>query len=202
MNQQYPQQPQQPNWGQQPTQPGYGYPQQPGYPQPQPPKKRNTGKILGIIGGAFVGLIVIAAIAGGGGDSTDNSNKDKAVTVASDEPKGDEPAAEPAKDEPAKKEPAAEDKSQAEQFKDCVAKSGTPAEKTAIGHVTKVTGADKNNDILDTADVFTDYTGGFMSENNGDAKLIASAFASCYESKNGLVTVYGSDGDMISNGNY
>lgn len=199
MSNQYPQQPQQPNWGQQPTQPGFGYPQQPGY--PQPPKKRNIGKILGIIAASFVGLIVIAAIAGGGGDSTDSSNKDKAVAVASDKPKGEEPAAEPAKDETAKEEPA-EDKSQAEQFKDCVAKSGTPAEKTAVGHVTKVTGADKSNDILDAAEVFTDYSGGFMSENNGDAKLIASAFASCYESENGLVTVYGSDGDMISNGNY
>lgn len=201
MSNQYPQQPQQPNYGQQPTQPGYGYPQQPGYPQPQPPKKRSIGKILGIIGGAFVGIIVIAAIAGGGDDSAkDDSSKDKAAVVTSDKPKAaaEEPAAD---DKPAKEEPAA-DKSQAEEFADCVAKSGTPAEKTAVKHVTKVTGADKSNDILDAAEVFTDFKGGFMSENNGDAKLIASAFASCYESENGLVTVYGSDGDMISNGNY
>lgn len=200
MSNEYPQQPQQPNWGQQPTQPGYGYPQQPGYPQPQPPRKRSIGKILGITAAVFVGLIVIGAIAGGGSDdSTDTSNKDKAVAASSDKPKA---AAEDAADKPAEEKAPAEDKSQAEQFKDCVAKSGTPAEKTAVKHVTKVTGADKSNDILDAAEVFTDFTGGFMSENNGDAKLIASAFASCYESKNGLVTVYGSDGDMISNGNY
>jgi hypothetical protein len=208
MSNQYPQQPQQPEWGQQPTQPGYGYPQQPyGQPpfQPQPPKKRNIGKIIGITAAVFAGLIVIGAIAGGGDDSAkDTSNKDKAAVVTSDKPKAadEEPAAEqPAKKEPAKEEPA-EDKSQADQFKDCVAKSGTAPEKAAVGHVTKVTGADKNNDILDAAEVFTDFKGGFMSESAGDAKLIASAFASCYESKNGLVTVYGSDGDMISNGNY
>jgi type IV secretory pathway VirB10-like protein len=204
MDQQYPQQPQQPNWGQQPTQPGYGYPpQQPyGQPpfQPQPPKKRNVGKIIGITASVFVGLIVIGAIAGGGNDSAkDDSSKDKAVAATSDKPKA--AAEEPATDDKPAEKPA-EDKSQAEQFKDCVNKSGTAPEKTAVGHVTKVTGADKNNDILDAAEVFTDFKGGFMSENNGDAKLIASAFASCYESKNGLVTVYGSDGDMISNGNY
>jgi hypothetical protein len=200
MSQQYPQQP---GYGasQQPTQPGYGYPQQPGWgaPPPQPPKRRKLGKILGITAAVFVGLIVIGAIAGGGGDSTDNSNKDKAVSAASDKPKTE--AEEPAADEPAKEEPAA-DNSQAEQFKDCVNKSGTASEKEAVGHVTKVTGTDKSNDILDAAEVFTDFKGGLLSENQGDAKLIASAFASCYESKNGLVTVYGSDGDMISNGNY
>ncbi|WP_432190710.1 hypothetical protein [Streptomyces sp. bgisy027] len=199
MSQQYPQQP---GYGppQQPPQPGYGYPQQPGWgaPPPQPPKKRSIGKILGITGAVLVGLIVIGAVAGGGDDSTDKSNKDKAVAATSDRPKA---AEEPAADEPAKEEPAA-DKSQAEQFKDCVAKSGTDSEKAAAGHVTKVTGTDKTNDILDAAEVFTDYKGGFLSENAGDAKLIASAFASCYESKNGLVTVYGSDGDMIANGNY
>ena len=203
MSQQYPQQP---GWGapQQPTQPGYGYPQQPGWgaPPPQPPK-RKTGKILGIIGAVFVGLIVIGAIANGGGsDSTDNSSTDKAVTT-SDKPKAqaEEPAAQkPAADKPA--EEPAEDKSQAEQFKDCVAKSGTDSEKNAIGHVTKVTGTDKRNDILDSAEVFTDYTGGMLGPHSSDGKLIASAFASCYESDNGLVTVYDKDGELLSNGNY
>lgn len=197
------QHPQQPEWGQpqQPTQPGYGYPQQPGWgaPPPQPPK-RKTGKILGIIGAVFVGLIVIGALAGGGDDAKDTSNKDKAVAASSDKPKAQ--AEEPAADEPAKEEPAAEDKSQAEQFKDCVTKSGTPAEKSAVKHVTKVTGADKNNDILDTAEVFTDYTGGLIGPHASDGKLIASAFASCYESKNGLVTVYDEKGEILSNGNY
>lgn len=193
MSQQYPNQPQQPDWGQQPTQPGYGYPPQPGYPQPQPPKKRKASKILGIIAAVFIGLVVIGAIASNGDDAKDSSRKDKAVTATSEKPEASagEKAAEPA-----------EDKSQAEQFKDCVAKSGTASEKAAVGHVTKVTGADKKNDILDSAEVFTDFKGGFLSGDAGDAKLIASAFASCYESENGLVTVYGSDGDIISNGKY
>jgi hypothetical protein len=111
MSDQYPQQPQQPNWGQQPTQPGYGYPQQPGYPQPQPPKKRSIGKILGITGGVFVGLIVIAAIAGGGedGDKKD-SGSDKAAAVTSDKPKA---ATDDKAEELAKEEPAAEEKTEA-----------------------------------------------------------------------------------------
>ncbi|MER6187839.1 hypothetical protein [Streptomyces sp. NPDC001652] len=196
MSQQYPQQP---GHGapQQPTQPGYGYPQQPGWgaPPPQPQRKRKIGKALGITGAVFVGLIVIGAVAGGGEDgSADNSNKDKAVAATSDKPK----AAEDAADEKA----PAEDKSQAEQFKDCVAKSGTASEKDVIGHVTKVTGADKKNDILDSAEVFTDYTGGLVGPNASKGKLIASAFASCYESENGLVTVYDKGGELLSNGNY
>lgn len=124
MSQQYPQQPQQPNWGQQPTQPGYGYPPQPGYPQPQPPKKRSIGKILGIIGAAFVGIIVIAAIAGGGeDDSKDTSSRDKATVVTSDKPKAqaDDKADEPAVDEeteaPAKEEKTEKPKPKVVTFK-------------------------------------------------------------------------------------
>jgi len=201
MSQQYPQQP---GWGTPPQQPqpGYGPPQQPGWgAPPPPPKKSPVGKIVGFGCLGIVALFVILAAIGaalGGNDSTDASTKDKAVTV-SDKP---ETAAEKsAAAEPAKEEPA-EEKSQAEQFKACVAKSGTSSEKKAVKHVTKVTGADKRNDILDSAEVFTDYTGGLLGENASDGKLIASAFASCYESDNGLVTVYDKDGEILSNGNY
>ena len=120
MDQQYPQQPQQPGWGQQPTQPGYGYPQQPGYPQPQPPKKRKTGKIIGITAGVFVGLIVISAIAGGGdSDKKNRSSSDKPDTVTSDKPKAaaDDKAAEPAKEEPAAEEKAEKPKPKVVTFK-------------------------------------------------------------------------------------
>lgn len=183
---QYPQQ--QPGWGAQPQQP-WGTP-----PPPQPPKKSKTGKILGFGCLGIVALfIVIAAIgAAAGGDSKDTTSSDKAVT-ADDKPKSGD----------AKKDEPAEDKgSQADQFKACVAKDGTPTEKTAIKHVTKVTGADKNNDILDAAEVFTDFTGGMMGPHAPDGKLIASAFASCYDSENGLVTVYDKGGEILSNGNY
>lgn len=76
-------QPQQPGWGgpQQPgqPQPGWAAPQQPGYGtppfQPQPPKKSNTGKIIGFgclgVVALFVLIGIIGAIAssGGSGDS-------------------------------------------------------------------------------------------------------------------------------------
>lgn len=187
--QQYPQQPQ----------PGWGGPQQQGYGaapfQPQPPKKSKAGKIVGFgclgVVALFVLIGIAAAAVGGNGDSTDSSSKDKAVTA------GRTPESDKAKAKPEQKT-----MTQAEQFKACVAKTGTATEKKAVRHVTKVTGADKRNDILDSAEVYTDFTGGLMSDNQGDAKLIASAFTSCYESKNGLVTVYGQDGDVIANANY
>ncbi|GAA3851687.1 hypothetical protein GCM10023084_02400 [Streptomyces lacrimifluminis] len=176
------QNPQQPGWGAPPQGPGWDAP-------PAPKKKSSFGKILGFgclgIVALFVIVTVIAA-ALGGGDSSDSSNKDKAVAAEAKKPT---------------KETVAE-KSQAAQFKDCVAKSGTATEKTAVKHVTKVTGVDKSNDIMDAAEVFTDYSGGLLGEHGSDGKLIASAFASCYESKNGLVTVYDKDGEILSNGNY
>jgi hypothetical protein len=192
MSQQNPQyQPYQP---QQP-QPGWGMPPQ----APQPPK-RKTGKIVGLgclgIVALFVLIGIVGAVAGSDSDSADTGSKDKAVAVS------DKPKVKESKKPTAEKAPAKETKTQAEEFQACVAKSGTTGEKAAVKHVTKVTGVDKQNNILDAAEVFTDYKGGFMSSNAGDAKLIASAFASCYESENGLVTIYGSDGDLIANGNY
>lgn len=83
-----------------------------------------------------------------------------------------------------------------------MAKNGTPKEKAAVAHVLKVQGADQQNDILDSADVYTDFTGGLMGEGSGPSKLIASAFADWKDSKNGLVTVYDADGEIITNGNF
>ncbi|MEV1063397.1 hypothetical protein [Streptomyces sp. NPDC050263] len=193
MSQQYPhQQPNQP-YPQQPH-PQHGY----GAPMPQPPKKRSVGKIAGLgclgVFGLFV-IIAIAANAGGGNDSTDNSNKDKAVAATASAKAGG------AKDTPAKEEAPAE-KTQAEEFQACVAKTGTATEKTAIKHVTKVTGADKRNNLIDAPEVFTDFTGGLMGPHQGEGKLIASAFTSCYESDNGLVTVYDKNGEILANANY
>ncbi|MBR8641450.1 hypothetical protein KEF29_24305 [Streptomyces tuirus] len=184
MSQQYPQQPNQPY-----------PPQQPGFGAPEPPKKRSAGKIAGLGCAGVIALFVVAAVATGatgGGDSTDTSAKDKAVAADSK-----------AKDDRAGKaaEPA-DEKTQAEQFRACVAKNGTATEKAAAEHVTKVTGADKRNDILDSAEVFTDFTGGLAGPHQGEGKLIASAFTSCYESDNGLVTVYDKDGELLANANY
>lgn len=192
------QHPQQPGWGA-PQQPGYGPPNQTAWgAPPPPPKKSPLGKILGFgclgIVALFVILAAIGAALGGDDTSSDTSSNDKAIT-AEDQPQAEEPTSKAPVKKPA-------EKSQAQQFKDCVAKSGTATEKQAITHVTKVTGADKSNDILDAAEVFTDYTGGLLGEHGPDGKLIASAFASCYESDNGLVTVYDKDGEILSNGNY
>ncbi|MFJ3640329.1 hypothetical protein ACIPRD_11310 [Streptomyces sp. NPDC090108] len=190
---QYPQQPGQPHYGQQPPGGWAG----PGAPQqwaPPPPKKSNAGKIVGFGCLGVVGLFVVLGIAGAAMSGGSKDTADDKPALVTDAPK----AGQPKKDD----KPAEATKTQAQQFQACVAKSGTPTEKAAVKHVTKVTGTDKRNDILDSAEVYTDFTGGFMSKDAGDAKLIASAFTSCYKSDNGLVTVYGSDGDMISNANY
>ncbi|MFF9199864.1 hypothetical protein ACF09L_32135 [Streptomyces sp. NPDC014779] len=199
---------QQPGWDQQPQQP-YGYPQQPGpYGPPPPPQKKGIGVGGGIaIGcGGLLALVVlvgvIGALADGGGDGDTKSDAKPSSVVS-------EPAAKPTANPAAKPRteapPADEvpkEQSQADQFKAFVAKNGTDAEKAAVKHVTKVQGAEKQNDILDTADVYTDFKGGFMSPDANKAKLIASAFADWKHSKNGLVTIYGSDGDLISNGQF
>ncbi len=198
MSQQYPHNPNQPYQG------APGYPQGPAPYQPPPPPKKglSTGAIVGmVIGGVFVLLIVLGGIVGGGGDKADAGNS--ADRTAAEQDTNAKSADKPTqKSEEKKKDAPAKKRTSAEEFKAFVTKNGTPTEKAAVQHVTKVQGADKQNDILDSADVYTDFTGGFMSENQNSAKLIASAFADWKDSENGLVTVYGSDGDMITNGNF
>ncbi|MGW1029881.1 hypothetical protein ACWD4J_40505 [Streptomyces sp. NPDC002577] len=99
-------------------------------------------------------------------------------------------------------EPKADGKTKAEQFIAFVKKNGLSAEKKAVKHVTKVRVADETNDILDSADVYTDLTGDIVSGDASTARLIASAFADWKQSKNGLVTVYNADGEMLDNGEF
>ncbi|WP_240999501.1 DUF4352 domain-containing protein [Streptomyces sp. Tu 4128] len=120
MSQQYPQQPG--PYGQQQGEPGYGYPQQqtgygyppqpgyPGGPMPQPPKKNNTGKIIGLGCGGALALILLVGLIGaiaGGGDDSDSAKKDETAASTSAKPEAkDKPAAK--EEEPAKeKEEAA-----------------------------------------------------------------------------------------------
>ncbi|MFE9923498.1 hypothetical protein ACFYQA_18490 [Streptomyces sp. NPDC005774] len=191
MNEQYPQQPQ-PGWG--------GSRQPAGAPTPQPPKKRRVGKIVGLGCAGLLALMVVVAVAAtsmnGDSDSTDTGKKDKAVTAEEQVPAGGASG----KDAEGERTPGT--KTRAEEFRACVAESGTPTEKEAVTHVTKVTGADKRNDIFDSADVFTDFSGGLTGPHTGEGKLIASAFTSCYESENGLVTVYDEDGELLATANY
>ncbi|MFI1419443.1 hypothetical protein ACH4VX_15855 [Streptomyces sp. NPDC020731] len=150
--------------------------------------------------GAFVGIVVIGAVSANSGDP-DGGSADKGTSASAEQQPGNTKSdaksdAKPAEDKGTGKA------SQAEQFKAFVQKNGTPQEKDAAGHITKVQGADEQNDILDAADVYTDFTGGIMGEGTGPAKLIASAFADWKQSGNGLVTVYDADGEIIGNGSF
>jgi hypothetical protein len=185
----YPQQPGQgQGWGNQPPQ-GYG-PQQPA------PKKGGAGKIIGFGCLGFVAVIIliviIAVAAGGSGSDTSSGSGGSTSTASTPADKG---------------QPPAKTQSTVEAFKAYVQKNGTPTEQTAVKHVTKIQGGDDNNDILDSADIYTDYTGDMFSGDQAKGKLIASAFADFQksrglDSKNGLVTIYNANGDMLSNGNY
>ncbi|WNM35800.1 hypothetical protein RKE30_38330 [Streptomyces sp. Li-HN-5-11] len=216
--------PQQPGYAQQaPQQPGFpqqpGYAHQPGYPQPPaPPKKRSKVK-LGCLG--FLAVIVIGGIASVAGSGSDDSTAGAASTAAST---GSSKGGHPSKTTGSPKttgsskgtgssngtgsaKTATPQQSTADAFKAYVKKHESAKTREAAAHVTKVQGADKNNDVLDTAEIYTDYTGDLVSADAGNAKLLASAFADFQAgrgkaSKNGLVTVYNVDGDVLSNGNY
>ncbi|MFD3480929.1 MULTISPECIES: hypothetical protein [unclassified Streptomyces] len=153
--------------------------------------------------GAVVGIVVIGVVSANSGDGDNgNGGNGGGTSAAADKNAGDKAgkADDAAKSDAGDK--GASKASQAEQFKAFVAKNGTPKEKDAVAHVLKVQGADQQNDILDSADVYTDFTGGLTGEGSGPSKLIASAFADWKDSKNGLVTVYDADGEIITNGNF
>ncbi|MET7813630.1 hypothetical protein ABZT26_22605 [Streptomyces sp. NPDC005395] len=164
--------------------------------------------------GAVVGIAVIGAMSANSGDGGgDGGGKNDGRTSASageksgdgakaDGGKADGGKADGASDAKPAEDKAVEKASQAEQFKAFVQKNGSPNEKNAVSHVTKVQGADEQNDILDAADVYTDFTGGIMGEGTGPAKLIASAFADWKDSENGLVTIYDAEGELLGNGQF
>ncbi|GAO11945.1 hypothetical protein TPA0598_09_02360 [Streptomyces lydicamycinicus] len=199
-----------------PSQPGQQPPNPYGMYAPPPPKKMSTGAKVGIgCGGAFGALVLLGVIGAaiGGGDSGTRAEKPAKAAAApaperakgkaapadaKPEKKPEKPEGKP--DAPKKAEPAP--KSPADRFKAFVAKHGSPNEKAAPEHVTKVQGADELNDILDSVDIHTDFTGGLMGPHQSEGKLIASAFADWKESKNGLVTVYDVKGEILSNGNF
>ncbi|OKI84661.1 hypothetical protein [Streptomyces sp. CB02414] len=156
--------------------------------------------------GAVVGIVVIGAVSANSGDGGGEGKSDNRTSAGAEEKpggaKGDGTKDDGASDAKPAEDKAAEKASQADQFKAFVNKNGTPSEKEAVAHVTKVQGAEEQNDILDAADVYTDFTGGIMGEGMGPAKLIASAFADWKQSENGLVTVYDADGELLGNGNF
>ncbi|GGV50025.1 hypothetical protein GCM10010293_60850 [Streptomyces griseoflavus] len=162
-----------------------------------------------IVLGAVVGVVVIGAVSANSGDADGGSAGKGSSVSAQQQPGGADPGsgadAKPADGKTGDKSgagKAAEKASQDEQFKAFVRKNGTPQEKEAVAHVTKVQGAEEQNDILDAADVYTDFTGGIMGQGTGPAKLIASAFADWKQSENGLVTVYDAEGELLGNGTF
>jgi hypothetical protein len=177
MSQQEPQQP-----------PQYPAPQY--APQPEPKKRKGKGCLYAFIGFVAVGVVAVAASSNGSKGTSDDSapshNARPTLTAGKD---------------------AAPAQTPVQAFKAYVNKNGTATEQAAVKHVTKIQGADKKNDILDTADIYTDYSGGLMGPHGSDGKLLASAFTDWQtsrgkDSKNGLVTVYDKTGEILSNGNY
>ncbi|MGY1435562.1 hypothetical protein [Streptomyces reniochalinae] len=151
--------------------------------------------------GVVAGLIVVGAFAGSGQDD-DAGSKDKAADTTSVAPAENAEKGDTKDDTKAEKADNPKPASQADQFKAHIAKNGTAPQQEASKHITSVTGADKRNDIMDAAEIHTDYSGGLTGPHSGDGKLLATAFASWKHSDNGLVTVYDASGEILSNGNY
>lgn len=151
--------------------------------------------------GAVVAAVVIGVVAANAdGDGDGKGDKSRQASASSGKDAGG--AAKKGGDGGGADDKGTEKGSQAERFKDFVRKNGTPKEKDAVAHVTKVQGAEEQNDILDSVDVYTDFSGGMTGKGQAPSKLIASAFADWKDSKNGLVTVYDAEGEIITNGNF
>jgi len=148
--------------------------------------KKSSKIVLGVVGG----IVLVSAIASVGSSSDSSSTATPNDRAAVAKPSR---SASPA---PVKSQ------TQAEKFIAFLVKDTTTTEKAAVKHVTKVTGADDFNGILDAPEIYTDFGGDMMSADAGKGKLIASAFAGCYKSDNGLVTVYSKNGDLLSDGNF
>jgi hypothetical protein len=138
-----------------------------------------------------VGVVGTAVASAGGDDKV--AKPTPAPNAAPKAPAKEEGDSNPQPD-PVRKTPLQE-------FQACVSKGGTPTEKAAVKHVVKLTGMDDWNGFLDNPKAWTDWKGGIL-EHGADANLIASAFADCYHSDNGLVTVYTSDGHVAGNGKF
>ncbi|MBB1261842.1 hypothetical protein [Streptomyces alkaliterrae] len=160
---------------------------------PPPPPRGGRGKALGF--GCLGALIVLAflvvvalAVRDDGGDSEELPSPTPATTGPAD-PGVEEPEGPEAREEAA-------------EFRECVEENGTDPEKMALQRVTAVTGSRDLNRENAAAEVFTDLPGGRVGPSIGQARLIAGAFASCYEADNGTVTVYSADGNMLATGRF
>jgi hypothetical protein len=143
---------------------------------------------------AFASVVAIGVVASAVSSADDN----KPTTTATPTPKPNDP---PKAEGDSNPQPEPVKATPIQEFKACVEEGGTPTENAAVRHVVKLTGMDDWNGFLDNPKVWTDWKGGIL-EHGADANLIASAFADCYKSDNGLVTVYTSDGHVAGNGKF
>lgn len=143
-----------------------------------------------IFASGIAAIIVVSAVANAGADDKPSTS------VATPAPKANTAPAEG----DSNPQPSPVKKTPLQEFQACVAKGGTATEKVAVKHITKLSNMDDWNGILDNPKAWTDWTGGLT--HSADATLIASAFADCYKSDNGLLTVYTSDGHVAGNGQF
>lgn len=82
--------------------------------------------------------------------------------------------------------------------------SAATAMKTCLASAKVAQVVMNDNSFLSTVDIYTTIPGGFVLANMNAAKLLVAKFQGCYTGNgtNGLVTVYGADGGLLSNGNY
>lgn len=141
---------------------------------------------------SVVALVVVGSAVASAGGSDTTAKPNPAPNAAPSAPAKTEGDTNP--------QPTPVKKTALQEFQACVAKGGTPNEKAAVKHVVKLSGMDDWNGILDNPKAFADWNGGI--KRSADATLIASAFADCYESDNGLLTVYSADGHVAGNGQF
>ncbi|QKY78588.1 hypothetical protein SEA_DRYAD_50 [Streptomyces phage Dryad] len=147
---------------------------------------------IAMVAAGLVAVAVIGSAVGGGDDKPKESKP--APTVAA-QPKAAAKASEPPPGQIA-----------ADQFRECIQRTGMVAEKTGGTHVTKVQGTDTGSGPILIAEVWTNYVGGMFGPDAAKGKVLASAFATCYKldpgEGPGLVTVYDANGEILANGNY
>jgi len=136
------------------------------------------------------GIVIVSAVASSGSQSDAKPNPaPNAAPSAPAKPEGDSVP-----------QPSQLKRTPLQEFQACVEEGGTTDEVAAVGHVVKLSNMDGWNGILDNPKAFTDWKGGLA--HSADATLIASAFADCYKSNNGLITVYTADGHVAGNGQF
>ncbi|MEV0446079.1 hypothetical protein AB0I84_36985 [Streptomyces spectabilis] len=157
---------------------------------------------------AFVGIVLVAAVASCGASTDDKEDKANPSATAS-------PTTPPKKTE--SPQPSASEKTsgadatttspepvetfdELKEFRSEVNALGSPAQKDAAQHVTKIQSSGH-----DRFEIWTDWKGGISSPNHGQCTILVSAWkdieTAAYTGM-GYVGVYGSDGQLICNGAY